>query len=46
MQLTTFASITVEEAIEALRHAEEELARLEPIEVGDDDGLAWAGSHE
>ena len=42
----TFASVTVEEAIEAMRQAEEELARIEPIDVGDDDVLAWAGSHE
>jgi len=42
----TFASVTVDEAIEALREAEEELASLEPVEVGDDDVLAWAGSHE
>ena len=42
----TFASVTVDEAIDALREAEEELARLEPIEVEDDDVLAWAGSHE
>ena len=42
----TFASVTVDEAIEALRQAEAELARIEPTEVGDDDVLAWAGSHE
>jgi 5-oxoprolinase (ATP-hydrolysing) subunit C len=42
----TFVSVTAGEAIAALRQAEEELARIEPIEVGDDDVLAWAGSHE
>jgi len=42
----TFASVMVDEAIAALHGAEEELARIEPIDAGDDDGLAWAGSHE
>jgi 5-oxoprolinase (ATP-hydrolysing) subunit C len=42
----SFASVTAEEAIEALRRAEGELAKIEPIEAGDDDELAWAGSHD
>jgi 5-oxoprolinase (ATP-hydrolysing) subunit C len=40
----TFASVTLDEAIEALRQAELELARLEPLGAGEDD-LGWAGSH-
>ena len=32
-------------AVEALREAEAELAKFEPVEAGDDDELGWAGSH-
>lgn len=42
----SFASVTAEEAIEALRRAEVELARIEPIEAAGEDELAWAGSHD
>ena len=42
----SFALVTAEEAIEALRRAEVELARIEPIEAAGDDELAWAGSHD
>ena len=35
----SFASVTAEEAIEALRQAEVELARIEPIEAAGDDEL-------
>ena len=42
----TFASVTADEAIEALRKAEVELARIEPIEAAEDDELGWAGSHD
>lgn len=38
----TFASVSVEEAREALRRAEDQLAR---IEAPEEDGLGWAGSH-
>ena len=40
----TFASVSLEEAREALRRAEEELAAIEPLE-GSGDELGWAGSH-
>jgi allophanate hydrolase subunit 2 len=42
----SFALVTSDEAIEALRVSEAELGKLETIEVGDDDELGWAGSHE
>ena len=42
----SFALVTAEEAIEALRGAEVQLARLEPIEAAGDDELGWAGSHD
>jgi biotin-dependent carboxylase-like uncharacterized protein len=42
----SFASVTAEEAIEALHQAEGELARIEPLEAAGDDELAWAGSHD
>jgi hypothetical protein len=38
--------VTSDEAIEALRVSEAELGKLEAIEVGDDDELGWAGSHD
>lgn len=41
-----FASVSMEEAREALRRAEEELAALEPLDVTRDDELGWAGSLE
>ena len=41
----TFESVTVDEAVEALRGAEVELAKLESLEAGDEE-LGWAGSHE
>ena len=41
-----FASVTLEEAREALRRAEAELAALEPLNTAADDELGWAGSHE
>ena len=40
----SFASVTAGEAIEALREVEAELTKIEPIEVGDDNQLGWAGS--
>ena len=40
----TFASVSLDEAAEALRRAEEELAAIEPLE-GSGDELGWAGSH-
>ena len=42
----TLAPVTADEAIEALRQAEVELARIEPIEAAGDDELGWAGSHD
>lgn len=45
----TFASVSPEEAREALRSAEEELAALEApeaLEAPADDDLGWIGSHE
>jgi 5-oxoprolinase (ATP-hydrolysing) subunit C len=41
-----FASVSKDEAILALREAEDRLARLEPIGALDDEDLGWAGSHE
>ena len=41
----TFASVSADEAREALRQAEAELAALEPLEAAADDELGWAGSH-
>ena len=41
----TFASVSPDEALDALRRAEQELAALEPLEAIGDDGLGWAGSH-
>jgi biotin-dependent carboxylase-like uncharacterized protein len=40
-----FASISVEEAHEALRRVEDELAALEPLGEREDDELGWVGSH-
>jgi hypothetical protein len=37
--------VTPGEAVDAMRLAEAELDRLEPLEVVDDE-LGWAGSHE
>ena len=42
----TFASVTADEAIEALHRAEAELAKVEAIETAGDDELGWAGSHD
>jgi 5-oxoprolinase (ATP-hydrolysing) subunit C len=39
-----FASVSPEEALEAFRQAEQQLASLEPLAM-DDDEPAWAGSH-
>lgn len=41
-----FASVSAEEAVEALRQAEAELAKVEQLEAMDDDELGWAGSHD
>jgi 5-oxoprolinase (ATP-hydrolysing) subunit C len=41
----SFKPVTVEVAIAALRTAEIELAKIEPIERAEDDDLGWAGSH-
>lgn len=41
-----FASVSLEEAREALRRAEEELAALEALDAPDDDELTWVGSLE
>jgi allophanate hydrolase subunit 2 len=41
----TFASVTVDQARDAFRQAEHELAALEPLETVEDDELGWAGSH-
>lgn len=41
----TFASVSPEEARDALRRGEQELAALEPLEAAEDDELGWAGSH-
>ena len=41
----TFASVSHEEAIEALRRAEVELAKIEPLDPTENDELGWAGSH-
>jgi biotin-dependent carboxylase-like uncharacterized protein len=40
-----FASVSLEEAREALRRAEDELAALEPLDEREDDELGWVGSH-
>lgn len=40
-----FASASTEEALDAWRRAEEELAALEPLDERWDDELGWAGSH-
>jgi 5-oxoprolinase (ATP-hydrolysing) subunit C len=42
----TFASVSVDEAVEAWRRAESELKRLEPLEAEEDGEIGWAGSHE
>jgi biotin-dependent carboxylase-like uncharacterized protein len=42
----TFASVSPDEARDALRRAEHDLAALEPLEAVADDELGWAGSHE
>ncbi|MCA1587716.1 MAG: biotin-dependent carboxyltransferase family protein [Chloroflexi bacterium] len=39
-----FASVSVEEAIEALRKAEADLEDLEPFSLTSDDELGWAGA--
>jgi allophanate hydrolase subunit 2 len=41
----SFASVSVEEAREALRQAWDELAALETLDVPEDDEPGWAGSH-
>ena len=41
-----FASVSLEDARDAWRHAEEELAALETLDASEDDELRWAGSHE
>lgn len=41
----TFASVSAEEARDALERAERELAALEPLEAAEDDEPGWAGSH-
>ncbi|HVM25407.1 MAG TPA: biotin-dependent carboxyltransferase family protein [Candidatus Limnocylindrales bacterium] len=40
-----FARVTLEEAREAWRRAEAELAALEPLGAAGDDELGWTGSH-
>jgi antagonist of KipI len=40
----TLVSVSLEEARQAMRRAEEELAAIEPVE-GSGDELGWAGSH-
>ncbi|HUF07205.1 MAG TPA: biotin-dependent carboxyltransferase family protein [Candidatus Binatia bacterium] len=40
-----FASVSLDEAREAVRQAEDELAALETRDGPRDDGLGWAGSH-
>ena len=40
-----FASVSISEAVDAWRRAEEELAALEPLDERWDDELGWAGSH-
>ena len=42
----SFSLVSAGEAIEALHHAEMELAKIEPIEAAGDDEPAWAGSPE
>lgn len=42
----TFASVSMEEAREAMRLAEAELAALHALVTPEDDELGWAGSHE
>ena len=42
----SFSLVTAEDAIEALRRAEGELARIEPIEAAGEEELDWAGSHD
>jgi 5-oxoprolinase (ATP-hydrolysing) subunit C len=39
-----FASVTPDEAVEALRRAEADLAALEPLEAAEDGEIGWAGS--
>jgi 5-oxoprolinase (ATP-hydrolysing) subunit C len=41
----SFTSVSPEEAREALRSAEEELAALQPLDAAEDDEPGWAGSH-
>ncbi len=41
----TLASVSVEDAREALMAAEGELADLEPLDAAEDDEPGWAGSH-
>jgi biotin-dependent carboxylase-like uncharacterized protein len=41
----TFAGVSYEEAREAWRRAEEELAALEPLDEREGDELGWTGSH-
>ena len=40
----TLVAVSLEEARQAMRRAEEELAAIEPVE-GSGDELGWAGSH-
>jgi antagonist of KipI len=40
------AVVSIEEARQALRAVETELASIEPLDAVDDDELRWAGSHE
>jgi biotin-dependent carboxylase-like uncharacterized protein len=42
----SFTSVTADEAVEALRTAELELARIDPIQAVGNDELGWAGSHD
>jgi len=44
--VVAFASVSLEEAREALRSAEEEFAALEALETSGDDKLGWIGSHQ
>lgn len=41
-----FAEVSLDEARQAWRRAEEELAALEPLDERKDDELGWTGSHE
>ena len=41
----SFASVSDEEAIDSLREAEVELAKVEPLGSAEEEELGWAGSH-